>query len=159
MPATVKDTGSAAFDKFINANESLEGIEAAWGWLDTARDYPDGTSLHMVAAVHTFGISSEEIPNGPTIPKRDVIGGSYDARATEYTTLTDIAYEAVLNGQMPESALKSIAAKGATDMKKDFFSLSFTPLSASTIAKKGHSQALIETRHLLNEVNYAVRRG
>jgi len=147
MGLRVRDTNRQAFVDSIRNLSSVEDVTIEWGWTDTAQDYPDGTPIHLVAAVHTFGIG---------VPVRDILGESYDLRASELNLLTDLALNAVADGQDANSAFAIVGQKASSEMKRDFTRISFTPLSPVTVARKGHSQTLIETGHLMEQVDYAV---
>lgn len=147
MPIKVKDTNRSVFIDAIEAINSLEDTIVEYGWLETASDYPDGTSIHMVAAVHTFGIG---------VPVRDILGTSFDKHFSELSVLSDLVINRAAEGANFDAEIRIVGQKAISEMKLDFTRLQFTPLAPSTVAAKGHSQTLIETRHLLEQVDYAV---
>lgn len=117
------------------------------GFLEKAK-YPDGTPVAMIAAIQNYGAPSRNIPprpfftnmvkeKAPTWPE----GVKMALKAADYNVST---------------ALNMIGDGIAGQLRESIINTKTPPLAESTIRKKGFSQPLIDTSHMLHSVDYAV---
>ena len=110
--------------------------------------YPDGTSVPMVAAIQNFGAPAANIPARPfftnMVREKSPQWGVSLARALKASNYNK---DAAL-GRMGEGIKGQLQASIA-----DFDSV---PLSPATIAAKGTSKQLVDTKVMLMSVDYKV---
>lgn len=130
------------------AGNLAKGDELKVGFLEGST-YPDGTSVPYVAAIQEFGSPAENIPPRPYF--RNMIAENAPdwgdditkvLKATNYDgnqTLSLMGER--INGQLQDSIRNTNDPRNA----------------ASTIAKKGFDNPLIDTGHLLSGSSYEVK--
>ena len=152
MGMTVSRRRFVDTDRIANLYASLDGREVVWGWTNEARDYPDGTSIHLVVAANNFGTNR--------IPARPILSLSFDRHIDTLVALSDALNTVLLNARANniDPALTAIAQRAASEMRRDFGNIGpMEPLAASTVANKGHGTIWIDTGHAQREVNYQIR--
>ncbi len=111
--------------------------------------YPDGTPVKLVAAYNEFG---DPLQNRPARPFMRMAS---DENAFKWQSeLERIA----ANGATSEEALNAVGRMMVADIQKMILTGKYAPLHPRTIRKKGHDQPLIDTRLMLNSVEYRVTR-
>lgn len=147
-------------DRIERLYDALDGREVVWGWTDQSQDYPDGTSIIMVAVVNNFGIPSAEAPKGPDREPRPILSLSFDRHIDDLEALSDAINTVLLSGKVNDidSSLRAIGQKATVNLKKDFGNIGPMPaLASSTIAAKGHSTIWIDSGHAKAQVNWQIR--
>lgn len=120
------------------------------GFLENSRNYPDGTSTPLVAAIQEFGAPSRGIPPRPFM--RNMIA----AKQGEWAP----ALAAVLkqNGYDATNALDQLGGGIARQLRQSIADTNDPPNAPSTIAKKGGaSKPLVDTGHLLASIDHEVK--
>ena len=112
--------------------------------------YPDGTSVPMVAAIQEFGAPSRGIPPRPffrgMIQKESPKWGD-----TVATLLHANNYDAARTLAQAGDGIKGQLQQSIVDFT--------TPaLAQSTIDRKGFDIPLVDTGHMLNSVDYVVKK-
>lgn len=118
------------------------------GFLEDAT-YPDGTSVPMVAAIQEFGAPSRNIPPRP------FFRGMINDKSPEWPEavaelLKDNDFDARKTLELTGSAIKGQLQEAITEFDG-------VPLSPKTVARKGFDKQLVDTGHLLNSVDFAVK--
>jgi len=119
------------------------------GWLPDAK-YPDGTQVALVAAIQQFGAPSRGIPPRPF----------FSEMITEQSPAWPAAVKATLTNNDGDTAamLEDMGALIAGQLAQKINTFVGVPLAPSTIARKGHDKQLIDTAHMLNTVDYIVKK-
>ena len=163
MPWTISDTGRGMAITLQSTFESLDGAEVKWGWTEDSADYPDGTSIHEVAATHHFGATIE---NGfgrgilIVIPARPILTETFEHNAEQIGVLSDAINDEIIDTMTTdiEAGLRVIGQFAQSNMQRDFRRLQaeLVPLADSTIRRKGQEDRLIESGHLMEQVLFKV---
>lgn len=113
------------------------------------QNYPDGTSLPLVAATNEFGSPSRGIPPRPFM--RNTIA----AKSGEWAP----ALAAILkqNGYDAPQALDLMGTLIAGQIEQTISEFSSVPLKPSTIKKKGFDKQLIDSGLMRGHVNHEVK--
>lgn len=118
-----------------------------------SNNYPDGTSVIMVGAVHEFG----SIPRN--IPERSYLRSTLHERKRQYKLLFVQLGKRIATGEM--TSLKAMRILGATvqgDVQNKIRKISSPPNAAMTVLEKGSSSPLIDTGHLRQSIVWVLRR-
>ena len=139
--------GDALMKKLEEIASRMGGGEVSIGFLENAT-YPDGTPVAAVAFWNEFGK-----PGQPPRPFfRQMIAAestTWPGKMAKLAKATDYDGDAVLEGM-------GMDIKGALQQSINDFQ---TPgLAQSTIDVKGFAKPLIDTSHMLNSVDYEVKR-
>lgn len=117
-------------------------------------NYPDGTNLVQVAAVHEFGSLDGTIPErsyirSTVVNKKAVFQAFWKDKHAKNILVGDENAETVLNvlGQLAQS-----------EVQKAIVEISEPPNSEATIAAKGSSNPLISTGLLRQSIRYEVEK-
>ena len=129
------------------------GKHVVVGFTADAGNYPDGTPVTDVAAIHEFGAP------GAGIPERSFLRSTMDQNVEKYAkalerALTDIADG---KGDDVERVLAQLGAKAEGDIKLKIRNLRTPPNAPSTIRQKGSSNPLIDTGQMRQAVTFEVR--
>lgn len=108
--------------------------------------YPDGKPTATVAAMQEWG--TQNIPSRPFF--RDMI------RQNSYRWAPNVATALKIKDYDATQALTLMGVEIKEELQDSIRSGSYAPLAQSTIAKKGFSQPLIDTSHMINSVDYRV---
>ncbi len=135
-------------DKLERALQELgrklgRGGEVRVGYLSNAR-YPDGKSVALIGAIMEFGAPARNIPPRPAI-RNMIAAKSPDWPASAAAILQHT------NNDVPRTLqLLGEGIKG--QWQASMRSLVSPPLAPATVARKGFSQPLIDTGHLISSV-------
>jgi len=155
MPMTVSRRRLVDTDRIERLYRELDGKEVVWGWTERAKDYPDGTSIHLVVAANNLGTN--------TIPRRPILSLSFDKHIEGLEALSDALNTALLDagaGANVDPLLLAIAQRAASEFKRDFGNIGpMRPLAQSTQDRKGHGTIWIESGHAKEQVGYQIREG
>jgi hypothetical protein len=118
-----------------------------------AGSYEDGNTIATIAAVNNFGSEDGHIPARP------FLAPAIDKGAPQYRRLAQIMLPKVLSGDMTMLMLMNKMGNLAQDhVKKEIIDLRVPANAASTIAKKGADNPLIDTGNagLLGSIRYVI---
>lgn len=116
------------------------------GGTETSADNVD------IAIINEFGTA--------TIPSRPFIGTSGDHFKEQWLQLMARTLGLAVDKKISiEKALEIVGQRAAADMKTVLRDTMWQPNAPSTIAKKGSSRPLIDSRQLLNSISYGVKVG
>ena len=142
------DNASKELDKILSRYDDFD-IEV--GVPEDAPNYPDGTSVALVAAVQEFGSPANNIP------ERSFLRSTIKENKKEYSGLmTKSVKKAYETGKPLKKLANKIGLKAADDVKQKITSLRSPANEASTIKAKKSSNPLIDTGHLRNSITYEV---
>lgn len=148
--ATINQAGRLA-DKLAKIVKSTKGLpRVSVGFLRGA-SYPDGTSVALVAAVNEFGAPGRGQPPRPFF--RLMVAeksGTWPAAIAANMRATD--YDA-------DKTLDRLGQGIKAQLQDSIKTLTDPPLAPSTIKRKGFATPLIDTGHMLNNVDYRVEKG
>jgi hypothetical protein len=116
------------------------------GFLEKAK-YPDGTPVALVAAIQNFGAPSKNIPPRPFFS--NMIRSKSPSWPKEMATLAQ-----TLKGST--AVLTQMGERIKDQLQQSIHSTNDPPLSPKTIARKGFSKTLIDTKKMLDSVDYEV---
>ncbi len=119
------------------------------GFLEKAK-YPDGTSVGLVAMVQDFGAPSRGIPPRPFF--RNMI------RKNEASWPKAIAKTLTMTQYDIPKTLKLVGEGIAGQLRQSIIDTNSPPLSPITVQRKGHSKPLVDTGHMLQSVDYEVKK-
>lgn len=123
-----------AFGSGVNAGEELSNV--------------------AIACINEFGSAKMGIPARP------FIGTSGDHFKEAWLQLMEHTLGLVVDGKItPQQALEIVGQRASADMKKVLLTAMWPPNAPRTIAAKGSSRPLVDTRQLLNSISYAVKVG
>lgn len=111
--------------------------------------YPDGTSVPMVAAIQNFGAPAVGIPPRPFFSNVIAKGKrqwSEQVRRLLKDNNYDVDRTLMLMGEGIKGQLQNEINNG-----------SFTPLAESTVRRKGFDKPLIDTKNMIDSVDYEVK--
>ena len=122
--------------------------------LPAGREYPNGTPVALVGAVHQFGVPERGIPERPWLTDGLKLG------IPKFRPMNRENLRLVMNGQMTvDHALGMLGQLATDEIKKDFFNNHWAPLAESTIrayARRGSSQhtLLFDTGLMWNSISW-----
>lgn len=129
--------------------KSLKGASVVVGFPKGWNNYPDGTSVAMVATVHEFGSSARSIPPRPYF-RPTLINNNF------YKSLRIKSFKKVIDGINGNIIFNQIGSIVADDIKDGIVAVSSPALNSKTIKRKGSSNPLVDTGHLVGSVTYKV---
>ena len=149
MSVSIRQKNPGWIGRFTKMLLSKEEKEIAVGFpKGKARAYPDGTDLVGVAAANCFGIG---------IPKRDFM--TYAKDGIDKRTKDIIKLIAKEKDEKVTEALQEAAGQeGVAAIQDSIMNGPWEPNSPITVALKGSSRPLIDTRHMHNNVTYIIRK-
>jgi hypothetical protein len=108
-------------------------------------------SMAQLFAIHEFGTAR--------IPERSSLRRTFDDRKNVYAlsvVLARIGYMMIERGMTHGQALRTIGTWGVDAVRKTILGGAGVPppLSPITIARKGHSRALVDTHELVDALTY-----
>lgn len=109
-------------------------------------NYPNGTSVPMVAAFNEFGTSRA--------PPRPFFRNMVNAKSAQWPGA--LAKMLETNGNDVNAALKLVGEGIKGQLQQSIRDLVSPPLAASTIKRKGSDKPLIDTGVMINSVDYEV---
>ena len=103
----------------------------------------------QIALGNEFGIASKNIPERPFV--RTTI----DENRKKIQAVITQKYNAIVSGILtPRQALDRIGEKVKDMMEAKVFRGPFAPLAATTVFKKGHDNALLDTRQMVRTIQH-----
>lgn len=116
--------------------------------------YEDGLTYATVLAVNNFGSADGLIPPRPALQP------AIEKGAPQYQRLAELMIPKVLSGQMEmHMLLEQMGQLAEGHVKQEITDLRTPPNAASTIAKKGSDNPLIDTGALRQSIRYVVDDG
>lgn len=119
------------------------------GFLENAT-YPDGKPVAMIGAIQNYGAPRAGIPPRPffsnMIRKKQ---GEWPSAIVTLMRDNDMDIERVLT---------IAGAAIAEQLKQSIIDTNTPPLADSTVARKGFDKPLIDTSHMINSVDFEVKR-
>lgn len=148
----VKRKDPEAIKRLIKNTVRMKGAKVEVGIVrETVRHKKAKMTVTRLAAIHEFGSISANIPARPFI-EPTMRENRFKYRKMMWKDAKNISRGL----RSPRAALTQIGKEGVDDMKAKILEGNFTPLSAKTIAKKGHSTPLIESGQLYDAIKYKV---
>lgn len=118
------------------------------GFLEGAL-YDDGTPVAMIAAIQEFGAPAAGIPPRP------FFRGMIKDKSSEWPGAIEKLL--VANDYDAEQTLKLTGAAVAGQLRKAIVDFVGVLLKPATIARKGHSKALVDSGKMLQSVDFEVK--
>lgn len=142
----IKKTPSRAFDKLNKINKAMRGSDnVRVGLPKGSNDYPDGTSVIMVGAVHEFGSPSHNIP------QRSFLRSTVVAERKNYKNLFKKLAKKIISGAIDKKkALQLLGLQVSTDVKGKI-----TDIKTPTL-KHREGNPLVDTGHLRRSITFEV---
>lgn len=152
MPVSskVKITKNRKAQRIAEEILCLDG-DIQWGLPDLpdVQDYPDGTPVIDVAIYNEFGTA--------TIPASGYFRRSARGRRRQLIRDSKDAAFAVSRGRLDcDKAMDLIGQQAAATLRKDLTDFKDPANAASTIARKGFDNRMIETGHLRSQITHRV---
>lgn len=133
--------------------EEFEGLVAQVGF-PSGKNYPDGTSVAYVAAIHEFGAPAVNIPPRPFMQP------TIKAQKDEWTKIIANAIPKVVAGKLSATdVLDLVGIKASADIQETISKVSSPPLKPETIRRKGFAKPLIDTGLMVASVRNAVNKA
>ena len=110
--------------------------------------YPDGTSIPLVASINEFGAPSRGQPPRPFF-RRMIAEHSAEWPAA-------LAADLKASGNDTQLALTRAGFGIGKQLRQSIIDLEDPPLAESTIKRKGFAKPLIDTRAMLNSVEFEI---
>lgn len=124
------------------------------------KKYDNGATVVLVGATHEFGTNEAGRGGNVTIPERSWLRSTFDENRKDWQKLTKKLYDSVLTGksttqkvlnQLGLVMMEKIKAKLITGDSK------WPALKPKTKARKTSTQTLIDSRKLLNSINFETK--
>jgi hypothetical protein len=131
MPKVTVKCQDLGMKKILKGVKKLDGVSVETGIPEDAADYPNGTPVALVAAVHEYGTD--------TTPARPFIRPVLDGKGSKYASLSGGVGAAVLDGKKPDEALNKMGESISADIRD-----------------AARDQGLVNTGHLLESIGYRV---
>lgn len=150
MSSRVKDT-DLGYKRTMQILRDLLGAEVLVGVRGNAGDSEDGTPLAVIAAANEFGTA--------TIPERSFLRSTVESNRGKYADDLQEVVEAVVDGKANamEQGLNRLGVEAVADVQRTMRELDDPPNAASTIARKGTDNPLIDTGRLRQSIDHEVR--
>ena len=147
-------------DKFKQRMEEIarmlgKGNTLKVGYYEDA-NYPDGTSLPMVATVNEYG-RTYQTKTGKTVvqPPRPFFRNMIDKNSKEWPKMLAALLKST-NYNMTYT-LTTLGQEIVAELKDSILTGNYAPNAPSTIARKGKGKPpLIDTEHMLNSAAYKI---
>lgn len=137
--------------KYMAELKKLQQTEIHVGFQSGEAPYEDGADLAEIAAYNEYGTSD--------MPARPFMQQSWENHEAELKQVCQQANNIIAKGGSAEEACKVIGVAGVGFIQQEIVEGQFEPNAASTIAKKGSAQPLIDTGHMRQSVKYVVKKG
>lgn len=152
MTATIKQTNPNAIHKIYERMNHSGAKEVAVGFpAGMAQAYPDGTPVASVAAWNVYGVPQNNIP------ARDFMGLARQDIVTHQKEIVQKINGRQLTEEGTEKILTALGMLAQKDIQKAIVDLDTPPNDPKTIKRKGSSNPLIDTGHMLQSVTFVVR--
>ena len=111
----------------------------------------------MIARVHEFGTTIQTKKASIVIPERSFMRSTFDEKEKEWSKFILKQLQNVLDFKIDvQTMLGRLGAKMVADIQEKITDIRTPPNAASTIAKKGSSNPLIDTGGLRMRITYRV---
>lgn len=146
----VEFTGSAKLQrKLAEIAAKVRGGTLRVGFLEGAT-YPDGTPVAMVAAINEFGAPSRGQPPRPFMRIAVAAGEKHWGR--------DLGKVLKVTGYDADASLALMGERIKSEIQQSIVDFQSPALAESTAKAKGSDKPLIDTGHMLNSVDYDVKK-
>ena len=135
----------AAIAKALGAKPSVLRV----GFLENAK-YPDGKPVAMIAAIQNFGAPKANIPPRPFFSNM-IRDNSAKWPVAIAKILKSTGYNAERTMVMLGMGLKGQLQKSINEFEG-------APLKPATVRRKGFDKQLIDTAHMLNSVDFEIKK-
>jgi hypothetical protein len=151
MGISIKRKNKGAIQKVYNDMSGASGTKCAVGFpAEKQNAYPDGKSVASVAARNNYGIG---------VPQRDFMGLALpEIQRHTKEIMSSLKGRGVLTVKQYEAVMNAAGTKAEADIKKAIVDLTDPPNAPATIAKKGSSNPLIDTGHMVQSVTHVIRK-
>lgn len=110
---------------------------------------PNPITMSSLAAIHELGLG---------VPKRAFIEPALQQNRGKYIKYAGKQITPIIRRrQTMNAAWQGLGVMAVADIQKYMITASFTPLAASTIARKGSSKPLIDTGQMRQAITYRVK--
>lgn len=142
----VKKIPKRLMNRLEKIEKSLNGPgKVKVGFPEGSNDYPDGTSVVMVAAVHEFG-------SGP-VPERSFLRSTMFEKRRHYLRQIQKYGKEIIAGKMTlEKALNLLGLEAQRDVRQKINDIKDPPL----VYREGNP--LHDTGHMIESVDYQIRK-
>ncbi len=140
------DKFNATLSRLANNVGNASSVEI--GFLENST-YPDGKPTALIASIQEFGAPARNIPPRPFF--RQMItakSGEWPKAVADLLKAND--FDAALT-------LDQTGAAIAGQLRQSIVDFSGVPLSPKTIARKGFDKQLVDTGHMLDSIDHAVK--
>ncbi len=126
----VTDTDRGASYLIKRAAEMANRVKLSVGVPENAGQYPDGTDVSKVAAVHEFGLG--------TAPPRSFIRGWFDGKGAHYfgVRLAEAAQESLMQGTSFDALLQELGAQYVAQVRERMDAHISPELQDATVRRK-----------------------
>lgn len=162
---SVKRSNPKAILNLIKAIDSLDS-EIMVGWVHPGEMHSGGLEMAKLAYMMEFGVRKADAPKKGhkrkfyKIPPRPMLRNTKELHGKEWVSTSRKLSKQVLDGKLdPEAALNQLGEKIKEDIRSTMQkSELYVPNAPSTERKKGFNTPLIDTRSLLNAVDYKIEK-
>lgn len=129
---------------------AARGLKVEAGVFDNAPHAGSSASIADIAKYHEYGTA--------TIPERSFVRRTFQQKRQEISRLTVAAGRAIMQDRIDaKTAMNDVGEKIADMIKHTITDSSIPPpLAPSTVKRKGHDHALIDTHQLVEAVAWKV---
>lgn len=138
------------------------------GLTKDSNPYPDGTSVVSVATDHEFGSVGSRTYTSPRgnqvtvsgIPERSFLRSTFDERKDKWTKKGKLIIQQMLRTRVDANLFFSaLGSSMRNDIRSKIKAIDTPPNSKQVIEDKGSNNPLIDTGHMINEIEYTIRGG
>jgi len=147
VKVAVKSTADKAIRELEKINKAMKkgGDKVMVGLPKSSNDYPDGTSVIMVGAVHEFGSTIRNVP------ERSFLRSTLRNHKKKYKSLFVKLSKKIIKGEMDKKkALSLIGTKVQTDVRQKITDIK------EPVLKNRDGNPLIDTGHLRQSIIYEI---
>lgn len=163
MVANVSQRVSPDIEKLLKGLPKLKKAYVTVGFHSDSEDYPDGTSVVLVAACNEFGTSFNPWAHDQKgNPSRSFLRATVDQHMTEINQWREQVVKDVIAGASVEKAMEKLAFNVKTLVENKIKSNvppENTPTTKEMKQKSGSNNAgrtLMDTEHMLRQLSYKV---
>lgn len=152
----VKNADSAKRSLEALINNLGDNTQVLIGVQKGAGNYDDGLPLAVVAAANHFGAN---LAANISIPARPFLDVAIEKNQRKYSVTAKNLLPKVLEGEMEmDQLLDSIGLQAASDVQEFMVELKTPPNAPRTVKKKGSSNPLIDSGHLVQSIRHEIAR-
>lgn len=158
MPPSVEDI-DMGYKKFMATMADMAGevgVDVGILQKDGSANYDEGdATLAQVATYNEFGSKDGKHP-----PERSFLRSTADTNRTKYADRIQKSVEAAVDGKLHiERGLGLVGEMAKNDVVRTIDTLKDPPNAASTVARKGANNPLVDTGRLKRSISYQVVKG